>query len=122
MESETDVEPIAIAIAKSDERADLRKPQVTGRKPAMTDELNDSQWDEIESALFAGRKIEAIKLYRDATGAGLKDAKDIIDEHERELRGSQSESFRAPANKGCGSAAALLLLGASAAGWLFFAW
>lgn len=29
--------------------------------------------------LAAGRKIQAIKLYREATGAGLKDAKDAVE-------------------------------------------
>ena len=33
----------------------------------------------IGAALRAGNKIEAIRLYRQATGAGLKDAKDAID-------------------------------------------
>jgi large subunit ribosomal protein L7/L12 len=31
----------------------------------------------------AGRKIEAIKLYRDMTGAGLKEAKDAVESLER---------------------------------------
>jgi len=31
----------------------------------------------------AGRKIEAIKRYREETGAGLKDAKDFIEEVQR---------------------------------------
>jgi ribosomal protein L7/L12 len=33
--------------------------------------------------LAAGRKIEAIKLYRERTGLGLKEAKDAIDDLER---------------------------------------
>ncbi len=32
------------------------------------------------TALQSGNKIQAIKLYRDATGASLKDAKDLIEE------------------------------------------
>ena len=32
------------------------------------------------TALQSGNKIQAIKLYRDATGAGLKDAKDLVEE------------------------------------------
>lgn len=34
---------------------------------------------EVDRLLAAGRKIEAIKVYRDATGARLADAKDRID-------------------------------------------
>ncbi len=33
----------------------------------------------IEAALRAGNKIEAIKLYREATGAGLKTSKDAVE-------------------------------------------
>ncbi len=46
----------------------------------MTDsELTDDVRQQILNALVAGRKIEAIKLYRAATGKGLKEAKDFID-------------------------------------------
>jgi ribosomal protein L7/L12 len=34
---------------------------------------------EIAASLSAGRKIEAIKLYREAYGTDLKDAKDAVD-------------------------------------------
>ena len=59
----------------------------------MTDsELTDDVRQQILNALIAGRKIEAIKLYRAATGKGLKEAKDFIDllvekmaEHDPEL-------------------------------------
>jgi len=36
--------------------------------------------EEVIEAVRAGRKIEAIKLYRSATGVGLKDAKDFVDQ------------------------------------------
>jgi hypothetical protein len=39
---------------------------------------------EVADALRAGRKIEAIKLYREATGVGLKEAKDYVEEVERQ--------------------------------------
>ncbi len=52
----------------------------------MTDsELTDDVRQQILNALIAGRKIEAIKLYREATGKGLKDAKDFIDRLVEEL-------------------------------------
>lgn len=35
--------------------------------------------DEIEALLKRGNKIAAIKLYRTATGVGLKEAKDAVD-------------------------------------------
>ena len=38
---------------------------------------------EIAEAVRAGRKIEAIKLYRQSSGAGLKEAKEFIEEVQR---------------------------------------
>jgi len=38
-----------------------------------------AQLAEIEAALRAGNKIEAIKLYRLAAGVGLKEAKDAVE-------------------------------------------
>ena len=40
---------------------------------------------QIEAELRTGRKINAIKLYREAHNVGLKEAKDTIDEMERNL-------------------------------------
>jgi len=38
---------------------------------------------EIREAIRQGRKIKAIKLYRETSGAGLKEAKDFIEEVQR---------------------------------------
>lgn len=54
---------------------DLSRPSA-GR--ALTD-VAPALRHEIESAVAAGRKIEAIKLLRDATGMGLKESKDAVD-------------------------------------------
>ena len=37
----------------------------------------------VTEALQRGEKIEAIKLYREATGVGLKEAKDFVEEMQR---------------------------------------
>ena len=55
----------------------------TYRPPAIGDAVAPS-WpppadDPIMVALAQGNKIGAIKLYRDRTGAGLKEAKDAVD-------------------------------------------
>ncbi len=39
--------------------------------------------DELRTLLAAGRKIEAVKRYREATGAGLADAKNAVEALER---------------------------------------
>jgi ribosomal protein L7/L12 len=41
---------------------------------------------EIKAEIRRGNKISAIKLYREMTGTGLKEAKDAVDEIERHLR------------------------------------
>lgn len=46
-------------------------------------ELPDHVSREIARAVNDGRKIEAIKVYRNATGASLKDSKDFIDSFPR---------------------------------------
>lgn len=45
----------------------------------MSQEPLQQLLDDIKSYIAAGRMIEAIKLYRDATGAGLKEAKEAIE-------------------------------------------
>lgn len=66
--------------------------------------------EEISEAILAGRKIEAIKRYREATGEGLKDAKDVIDGIEASLAKEHPDWIK-PKGSGC---AAMLALGALA--------
>ena len=55
----------------------------------------------IREAIFAGRKIEAIKLHREQTGLGLKESKDAVEKLEAELRVSDPTRFTATQAKGC---------------------
>lgn len=41
---------------------------------------------QVATLVQAGKKIQAIKLYRQLTGANLKTAKDAVDEMERRMR------------------------------------
>ncbi len=52
----------------------------------------------VSEALAAGHKIEAIKLYREATRVGLKEAKDAVEGIERQRLGLPSN---APIKSGC---------------------
>ena len=64
--------------------------------------LNEQSRPAIEAAIFAGRKIEAIKLHREATGSGLAEAKQAVEELEADLRRSSPDRFAAHADKkGC---------------------
>ena len=72
-------------------------------------------WQEDARALIAqGHKIDAIKLVRQHTHCGLKDAKDYVDA----LAAGQSPPVPVPpppgAKSGCAAAVVLLI----AAGWL----
>ena len=60
-------------------------PVAAGRpdsQPALVQDLHD----EIADLLASGRKIEAIKRWREATGVGLKQAKEAVDQLEHEYR------------------------------------
>ena len=46
--------------------------------PARRAAGSDVEWD-LVSLLEQGRKLEAIKLYREQTGSGLKEAKDAVE-------------------------------------------
>ena len=71
---------------------------------------------QIANCIYAGQKLQAIKLYRDSSGQGLKESKDFIELLEVELRGKEPEKFTVmPAGKGCLGMVAALGLGTLAA-------
>ncbi len=84
--------------------------ELAGRPPVRPDpdaETTDgftaapSPSDPVAVELFAGRKIQAIKRYRDTTGAGLKDAKEAVEAIEADLRTRMPERFSTAAAGGC---------------------
>lgn len=84
------------------------------------DDLDAAIVEEITEQLAGGRKIEAIKTYRQATGRGLKEAKDFIDQLIPRLVEQDPERFAKASGAGCQTAAVLLIgLGGAVAGWLF---
>jgi ribosomal protein L7/L12 len=97
---------VGLAEAKSAVEAIEARRQV-GTPPLAAASNNDI--DQIQAAIFAGNKIQAIKLYRTATGEGLKESKGFIDALEAELRRTDPDKFTAPPLRGCGVAAAILL-------------
>lgn len=84
----------------------------------MSYDLNDQQWEQIESHLYSGHKIAAIKLFREHTGASLAQSKQVIEQHESELRSQSPERFTRPAGKGC-TAVLLAVVMLAIMGWLF---
>ena len=68
----------------------------------MNTPIPEDKLAHIREALFRGHKIEAIKLYREGTRAGLVEAKTAVEKLEIELRAASPEKFTAPASgKGC---------------------
>jgi len=74
----------------------------------------------VADLLFAGKKIDAIKLYRERVepGAGLKEAKDAVERLEAELRAQHPERFSAKAKSGCTAVLAALAAIVVALVWL----
>lgn len=67
----------------------------------MGHDLNDQQWEEIETHLYAGQKIAAIKLFREHTGSSLAQSKELVEQHESGLRSQFPERFTKSSGKGC---------------------
>jgi hypothetical protein len=67
------------------------------------DDSNESGHDftPIAEALYQGRKIEAIKLYRELRGGGLKEAKDAVEQLEAALRQQSPDRFTSASRTGC---------------------
>lgn len=61
-----------------------RRPAPPASPPTVL-ELGDAVRAQVEAEIRSGRTIEAIKTYRAATGQGLKDSKDAVDEMKRRL-------------------------------------
>jgi len=74
--------------------------------------LTEQQRQAINDEILGGRKIEAIKLYREATGCQLVDAKKAVEDMENELRQHEREKLTLRTGKsGClGVVAAVALL------------
>lgn len=69
------------------------------RKP---ENIKSETWKEIERLISSERKIEAIKLYREATGQGLKESKDFIDDAFEQINKENPYKI-GPKKSGCGT-------------------
>jgi hypothetical protein len=58
-------------------------PIARARQPMPVATLSADTEAQVRALLAAGRKIEAIKLAREATGGGLRQAKDLVEAMER---------------------------------------
>ena len=64
-------------------QSDRRVARVERKLDLILDHLglreDDPRLDEIAALARDGKKIQAIKMYREVTGAGLKEAKDAVE-------------------------------------------
>lgn len=83
-------------------------PDQTSQSTARGSGITDGDRLRIDTSLLAGKKIEAIKIYREITGTGLKEAKNAVEQVEQNLRG---QGRLIPKPSGCmGMLASLLIL------------
>jgi ribosomal protein L7/L12 len=74
---------------------------------SMSDANSEDQAQKLKDAIFAGQKIEAIKLYWEQNGLGLKESKEAVEKLEADLRRSSPDRFAASPAKGCVSVIAV---------------
>lgn len=86
----------------------------------MQNPIPEEKMVALSEFIFRGQKIQAIKLYRELTSLGLKEAKDEVEAIEASLRREAPDKFTAaPKAKGCfGAAAGLCLCGAFITYWI----
>ena len=77
-----------------------------------TGSTDSAMIEEMTQALAENRKIEAIRIYREAKGVSLLEAKEFLDQLIPQLIEKDPERFAALANSssGCGGAAVLMML------------
>ena len=83
---------IALTLKQRSSRSGSRRRHHVDHEPSDTHKISPEQPDEpiggltpkveaeIRAQMRAGRKINAIKLYREATGLGLKESKDAVEQ------------------------------------------
>ncbi len=76
-----------VAVLRSPDTLYRSPRAVAEPRPLVPADEDRALRDQMKSLLWVGRRIDAIKAYRDATGAGLKEAVDAVDVVQREIRG-----------------------------------
>lgn len=77
----------------------------------MSDDIEKTDLEEIESLIYQGKKIQAIKAYRNATFKGLKESKDYVERLSMELYEKNPARFTAEPSKSAGCGTAIFFLG-----------
>jgi ribosomal protein L7/L12 len=81
--------------------------EATASSPTAFDFMSPAKRQEILQAVRSGQKIEAIKLVRDLTGCGLKEAKDFVESIESGNKPASPGKPAAKQGKGCSAVLAM---------------
>ncbi len=80
----------------------------------MTTELTPRQMRKICQEIYEGDMLQAVCLYKEASGKGLKESRQFIEMLTKRLYEETPEKFRNQARPGCASAVLLLAVVAAA--------
>ncbi|WP_146599043.1 hypothetical protein [Novipirellula aureliae] len=72
-------------------------------------EIPPELMDEISESIYQGRKLEAVKRYKELRGTSLLDAKNFIEALTEELKAASPERFSTQSTVGCASVLVLVL-------------
>ena len=97
------------SLPKARKTGDVRSQERPLATTTMPKPITDEDLTAISASLFAGRKIGAIKRYRECAGVGLGEAKVSVEKIEADLRTAAPTKFQAPPARGCRSTAAVLI-------------
>ncbi|MFP6596085.1 MAG: ribosomal protein L7/L12 [Candidatus Hydrogenedentota bacterium] len=81
--------------------------------------MDESTKAELAKLIVTGKKIPAIKLYREETSLGLKEAKEAAEALEKEMREAAPDRFL-ERYAGCGGVLLFGLIGLSGTGFVLF--
>lgn len=84
--------------------------------PEPTPEPTPEQWQQIQQFLSQSQLIQAIKAYREATGVGLKEAKDAMEAYWQKLHAEAPDRFPERTKAGCMSMILIAVTLATAVG------
>jgi len=76
----------------------------------LEDHLSREQIERIEEELNAENKIDAIKIFREYTGVGLKESKDNIEDHIRNLIERDPEKYGHLLSRGASGCFGIIIL------------
>jgi ribosomal protein L7/L12 len=86
----------------------------TNRLPGEFPGVDSAKTEAILDAIFQGKKLDAVKQYKTASGLGLKESKEFIEDLTQRLKSECPEQFRVADNSGCASVLLVSLMIGSA--------